>query len=56
MRVTPKAATPGAHGARVRKCHRRDVACSLASRLWAEPKCPYPMHRRARLGGRGSRR
>ena len=56
IRVTPKAATPRAHGALVRECHRRDVECSLASRIWAEQKCPYPMHRRARLGGRCSRR
>jgi hypothetical protein len=56
LRVTPKAATPRAHGALVRECHRRDVECSLASRIGAEQQCPYPMHRRARLGGRCSRR
>ena len=26
----------------MRECHRRDVACSLASRLWAERQAPIP--------------
>src|SRR4029450_2821570 len=43
IRVTPKATTPRAHGALVRECHRCDVECALASRIWAEQKCPYPM-------------
>ena len=42
LRVTPKAETPCAHGALVRECHRRDVKCSLASRIWAEQQCPIP--------------
>ena len=55
LRVTPKAETPCAHGALVRECHRRDVKCSLASRIWAERPAPHPMHCRARLGSRRPR-
>ena len=40
LRVTPKAKTPCAHGALVRECHRRDVKCSLASRICGRSACP----------------
>ena len=56
VRVTPKADTPGAHGAFVRQGHRSDVECSLASRIGAERQAPHPLHRRACLGSRCSRR
>jgi hypothetical protein len=53
LRVTPKAETPCAHGARGRACHRRDVQCSRASRRGAERPAPQLMHgRRACLGSR----
>ena len=54
-RMTPKAETPCAYGTLVRECHRSDVKCPLASRIWAERQAPHPMHRRACLGSRRPR-